>query len=173
MSLLNPSLVARILDGYALPRKGVHGVAHWARVLENGRRLAALTEGTDLDVIELFAIFHDSRRVNEAVDHGHGRRGAELAAQLRGQYFQIDDSRFALLQLACQDHTRGMTRADPSIQVCWDSDRLDLLRVGTRPAPPLLCTPAARTTEMLDWANRRASSYFIPELIRDEWAVQR
>ena len=29
-----------ILKQYALPHYGVHGVAHWARVFENGLRLA-------------------------------------------------------------------------------------------------------------------------------------
>jgi hypothetical protein len=39
---LKPILKA-ILDEYVLPWDGDHGVAHWARVLENGRRLAEQT----------------------------------------------------------------------------------------------------------------------------------
>jgi uncharacterized protein len=171
MPLLTPSLLSRILDGYALPRKGVHGIAHWARVLENGRRVAALTPSADADLIELFAVFHDARRVNEAWDRGHGDRGADLAAELRGQYFDIDDERFALLQYACQEHTSGRTRADPSVQVCWDADRLDLLRVGTKPRKEFLCTEAARTSEIMEWANRRAARWAVPELIAAEWGL--
>jgi uncharacterized protein len=171
MSHLTPALLSRILEDYALPRRGVHGVAHWARVLENGRRVGALTPGADPDVIELFAVFHDSRRINEAVDFGHGRRGAELARQLRGQFFNIDDARFAQLEYACNEHTSGKTQADPSVQVCWDADRLDLLRVGTRPRTGLLCTAAARTSEIMDWANRRASAFEAPELIWNEWGI--
>ena len=171
MSLLTPSLVAHILEDYALPRMGVHGVAHWARVLENGRRVGALTPGADSDVIELFAIFHDSRRINEAVDFGHGRRGAELARQLRGQYFDVDDTRFRLLEYACNEHTSGKTQADPTVQVCWDADRLDLSRVFISPRPGLLCTPAARTSEIMDWANRRASAFEVPSLVHDEWRI--
>lgn len=171
MSLLTPSLLSRILEDYALPHTGVHGIAHWARVLENGRRVAALTDGADADVIELFAVFHDSRRVNDALDFGHGRRGAELARQLRGQYFDLDDARFALLEYACNEHTSGKTRADPSVQVCWDADRLDLLRVGTRPRGERLCTAAARTSEIMDWANRRASRFEVPDLIHREWGL--
>src|SRR5512143_3943001 len=172
MSLLTSSLVSLILEGYALPRTGVHGVAHWARVLENGRRLATLSEGVDLDVIELFAIFHDARRVNEALDWGHGKRGAELALQLRGHVFELDDARFALLEHACNEHTAGKTHADLTVQVCWDADRLDLLRVGIRPRPSLLCTAAARTSDIMDWANCRAAWLEIPSLIRDEWEIE-
>ncbi len=171
MSLLNYTLLSRILEGYALPRTGVHGVAHWARVLENGRRVAALTPGADVQVVELFSVFHDARRVNEARDHGHGHRGAELARQLRGEYFDIDDARFALLEYACDEHTTGLTQADPSVQVCWDADRLDLLRVGTHPRSERLCTAAARTSEIMDWANRRASRFEVPELIYNEWGI--
>ncbi len=172
MSVLTPALLARILQDYALRPTGLHGVAHWARVLENGRRLTALTPGADADIVELFAVFHDSRRVNDGWDHGHGGRGAQLAHELRGQYFETDDARFALLEYACWHHTAGETKADPSVQVCWDADRLDLLRVGTRPRRELLCTQAARTAEIMDWANRRASTYEVPELIRSEWGLK-
>jgi uncharacterized protein len=171
MSLLAPSLLSRILQDYALWPGGVHGVAHWARVLENGRRVGGLTDGADPDVIELFSVFHDSRRVNDQRDDGHGRRGAELARQLRGEYFDIDDARFALLEYACQEHTHGKTQADPTVQVCWDSDRLDLLRVGTQPHPRLLCTDAAKTSEVMQWANERASRRVVPELVRDSWRL--
>ncbi len=171
MSVLTPSLVSRILEGYALPRTGIHGVAHWVRVLENGRRVAALTPGADLDIVELFSIFHDARRVNEAVDYGHGRRGAALANVLRGEYFDLDDARFALLQYACNEHTSGKIEADLTVQVCWDADRLDLLRVYIRPRGERLCTAAARTSEVMDWANRRAARLEVPGLIETDWGM--
>jgi uncharacterized protein len=170
LSLLTPILLSRILEGYSLSRTGTHGVAHWARVLENGRKVARLSEA-DLDVVELFSIFHDARRVNEAWDHGHGKRGAELARELRGTYFDLDDKRFAMLEYACQEHTSGLTQADISVQACWDADRLDLLRVGTRPRPDRLCTPAARDPEMIAWANGRACRRDVPNLIREEWGL--
>ncbi len=171
MSLLTPALVSRILDGYALKPNGIHGVAHWARVLENGQRLAALTPGADLDVVELFAVFHDARRVNDQRDDGHGRRGAELARELKGKYFELDEVHFALLEYACQEHTSGYVKADPSVQVCWDADRLDLLRVFTRPNPRFLCTNAARTPEIMEWANSRALRLEVPGLVRTMWQL--
>ena len=66
-------LVHIILREYALAWNGTHGVSHWARVLENGRRLAEET-GANIQVIQLFAVFHDSRRLNEGFDDGHGQR---------------------------------------------------------------------------------------------------
>lgn len=170
MSFINPSLLVHILDGYMLPARGTHGLTHWARVLENGRRLAEQT-GADLQVVELFAVFHDARRMNEAVDRGHGRRGSQLARELRGKAFDMDDGRFALLEYACDEHTSGLTSADRSVQVCWDSDRLDLLRVGIRPSPRLLCTEAAIDPLLLDWANERARNRFVPALIEEEWGL--
>jgi len=49
-----------------------------------------------------------------------------------------------------------LTHADLTIQTCFDSDRLDLGRVGTRPDPALLCTEAAKTRKMIDWAMKRS-----------------
>ena len=96
---LNP-LVHQILEDYPLPWHGTHGVGHWARVLENGLRLAKTT-GVKVEVVQLFAVFHDSRRINEVVDFGHGQRGAELAAELRGDLFELSDADFTLLYEAC------------------------------------------------------------------------
>ncbi len=60
-TLLRPELIRSIRQQYRLPWHGIHGVVHWARVLENGLRLASTT-GAHLGVVSLFAVFHDSRR---------------------------------------------------------------------------------------------------------------
>lgn len=170
MSIVNSILVNRILMDYSLPVGGIHGAPHWARVMENGRALATIT-GADIDVVDLFSVFHDSRRRNESIDRGHGRRGGDFARDLRGSAFDLDERRLALLELACAEHTAGKTAADLTVQVCWDADRLDLLRVGTRPRPQLLCTDAARTQDILEWANGRASRREVPGLVRSEWGL--
>jgi hypothetical protein len=51
-SVISQELIRSILARYALPRDGIHGVSHWARVLENGRRLSEVT-GARMDVLEL------------------------------------------------------------------------------------------------------------------------
>jgi len=157
-------LIETILADYALPRLGVHGLAHWARVYENGRRLAALT-GADLQVVTLFAVLHDCRRRNEARDPGHGARAAQA---LRGFPLDLDPRRLDLLSEACAHHTDGLIEADVTIQTCWDADRLDLGRVGITPDPRRLCTDAARDPAVIAWATQRARDGFRPPVM-EKW----
>jgi len=164
-------LVHRILEDYSLRSDGTHGVGHWARVLENGLRLAEAT-GAKVEVVQLFAVFHDSRRVSDGVDDDHGQRGADLAAELRGSLFDLSDDNFDLLCFACAHHTDGLVEADITIQVCWDADRLDLGRVGIVPAPKKLCTPAAKTWDLIGWADGRAAFQVVPELVKAEWGIE-
>lgn len=153
--MLSRELLDTIRVQYALPWRGTHGVTHWARVRETGLRLAAHT-GADPAVVEFFAVLHDARRRNEGIDPGHGGRGADLAAALRGTLVHLSDAAFALLRVACADHTKGMIEADVTIQTCWDADRLDLGRVGIVPDPTRLCTAAAKESAMREWAYGRS-----------------
>ncbi len=159
-------ILQEILRGYSLPPTGYHGVVHWARVLENGLRVAE-SNGADIEVVTLFALFHDSRRINEHRDHGHGQRGGDFARSLRGTLVHLDDERFELLYTACELHTDGHTTGDPTILACWDADRLDLGRVGITPRPNRLCTDAAR--DLLDWAHARATSAHVPTAVLESW----
>ena len=126
-----------------LPPHSVHGPDHWRRV-ERNAMLLARANGADMTVVRLFALFHDSRRVNDAWDDGHGARGAAHAAELRGTLFDLSDDRFQLLHFACTWHTDRIEHDDPTIAACWDADRLDLGRVGIAPDPHLLNTTLAR-----------------------------
>ena len=167
---LKPILQA-VLDDYVLPWDGDHGIAHWARVLENGRYLAVQT-GADIDVVSLFAVLHDSRRINENSDQQHGPRAAEFAAHLRGRVFDLPDAAFQLLYRACEGHTHVRTHPDLTIQTCWDSDRLDLGRVGITPHPSRLCTDFAKRPKTIKWADGRASFAQVPKLVQDEWGLE-
>ncbi|MBU0992963.1 MAG: hypothetical protein KJ737_10765 [Proteobacteria bacterium] len=159
-----------ILLQYSLPIYGRHGVSHWARVMAGGLKLAEKT-GADQTIVRLFALFHDSRRENEKMDHGHGARGAEFLESLRDDLIQISDRQFNLLHYACVYHTDGMTDADISVQTCWDADRLDLGRIGVRPDPKFLCTDAAKDEKMIDWSVARSKIRFSPSLIQTEWGI--
>ena len=161
-------VVRAILARYPLRWDGTHGLPHWARVLETGQRLAGET-GADRVIVALFAVFHDSCRENEGWDDGHGRRGAELAASLRGRLIDLAPARFDMLYHACEYHTDGGTEGDVTILTCWDADRLDLGRVLITPSPEFLCTPAARRRETIDWAEARSRSGFVPEIVIREW----
>lgn len=169
--MLSVELLAAIIDQHALKsRHSIHFLDHWARVLENGRRLSIQTKAR-LDVVELFSVFHDSGRISDGTDHAHGSRGAQIAARLRGQLFEIDQPGMDLLIYACAEHTHGMTEADITVQTCWDSDRLDLGRAGYYPLPSKLCTDPARDPEMIAWAYERSIRHYFPEIVRSEWGI--
>jgi len=142
----------RLIQEAVLPPQSIHGPGHWGRVEAIGLRLAGAT-GADVLVVRLFSLFHDCRRENESLDPDHGPRGAARARELCGVAFELDDERLGLLCEACEGHTAGKTSADPTIGTCWDSDRLDLPRVGIIPRPNLLSTPAARDRVMIRWAT--------------------
>lgn len=163
-----PPLLEAIRAQYTLSWDGLHGVAHWARVLENGLLVADST-GVSRDLVVLFAVFHDACRRNDGIDPQHGRRGAELAAALRGQYFELPDPEFEQLYQACARHTDGRVQGDLILQTCWDADRLDLARAGIIPSPRQLCTPAAKDPDVIAWASQRSLSNHLPDLVLTEW----
>lgn len=161
-------LLRSIAAQYRLDPQGTHGLNHWGRVLENGLRLAE-SEGGDQTVIRLFAIFHDACRHNQTLDPGHGARGADLAEELLGDLVLVSREQLDLLIRACQEHTDGSTEGELTVQICWDSDRLDLGRVPISPDPKYLCTQTAKTEQIIHWANRRAISNHAPDFIASVW----
>jgi len=169
--MISQDLMTSILARYTLPPAGTHGVPHWARVLENGKRLSKATRART-DVVELFAVFHDCQRINENIDDGHGRRGSGLARELRGVAYDLDEDDFRLLVKACDLHTEGYLDGDMTLQTCWDADRLDLGRVGITPRPEKLCTAAAKDPRFLKWALKRSEWLFVPSLVSTEWGVR-
>ena len=152
------SLLKHLRQRFAINWHGAHGASHWARVRHIGLVLAETT-GANVHVIELFAFFHDSCRVNEYTDHNHGKRGAELAIKLRGKFFESTDTEMDLLVDACIGHSDGYVEAPVSIQTCWDADRLDIGRVGIKPNPKYLCTDAAKAQPLLTWAYQRSVAW--------------
>jgi uncharacterized protein len=151
----NKELMRVVRSQFALHWKGIHGVPHWVRVRENGLLLAERT-GARTDVIELFALFHDSRRRNDEYDPAHGERGAAFAESLAGSVFDLDPRDLELLSEACRGHSDGLTDGDVTVLTCWDADRLDLGRIGIQPDPSRLCTEAAREPDILERAIRRS-----------------
>jgi len=156
-------LLGQIRAQFRLDWNGIHGFPHWTRVLENGLALCGPT-GARVDVVTLFALLHDSQRRNDGYDLEHGPLAADYAATLRGTCFDIDDEGFELLSSACRAHSDGLTEADVTVQTCWDADRLDLGRVGIRPHPRYLCTPAAREAARIEWAWRRSVGLVDPDI---------
>jgi uncharacterized protein len=136
-------LIQAIREQYVLEWYGIHGWDHWMKVHKNGLLLAS-ENGADLRVIELFALLHDSCRLNDGHDPVHGPRAAEFTKGLNGDFFTLEEPALAILTIAIRDHTSGYVHDDPTIAVCWDADRLELPRVGIPTDPDYLGTDAAK-----------------------------
>lgn len=145
----------------ASPRAGstLHGESHWRRVAANGLDLADADPRCDREIVVLFAMVHDAARRSDDWDRRHGERAAALARALNEPWFGLGGDRLDLLANACAGHSDGRTTADPTIAACWDSDRLDLIRLGIEPRVRLMSTPAARGAT----AGARAKHYLIAD----------
>lgn len=157
------ALLVRLREDFALDWGSIHGAPHWARVRRNGLVLAERT-GASRRVVSLFAFLHDACRKHDGRDRGHGERAAALVTRLAEQgVLGLGGEEAQLLAHACRHHSDGLLEADVTVQTCWDADRLDLGRVGTRPDPRYLCTPAARDRELIAWAYHRSVAVSLRE----------
>ena len=112
----------------------VHGMEHWKRVERNGLLLA--TEDVNINVVRLFAYFHDHKRLSDGWDLEHGQRAAENMDNLRHTLLEgLTDEEFGMLRRACMEHTITERTGVPTIDACFDADRMDLPRVGYMPDP--------------------------------------
>jgi uncharacterized protein len=84
-------------------------------------------------IVGLLCLLHDTQR-NERRDPSHGRKAAHYAQSLRGIWFDLSDAEM--------DQRCG--------------DRLDLGRVGIKPAPHRLCTASAKSVDVLEAAYERS-----------------
>jgi uncharacterized protein len=148
-------IIEKIIKDYQLPLDGRHGLFHWGRVLDNAL-LIAEQSGADTKIVTLFALFHDSCRLNEGLDPEHGKRGAAYLKSLNGKYFTLADNELDLLETACKYHTSDRFHASVTIQTCWDADRLDLGRIGFTIDPGYLNT---------DFAKRKSVIKLIPAIL--------
>jgi uncharacterized protein len=121
----------------------IHGPLHWQRVAGFGLQIAP-SSGADLAVVRLFALLHDSCRMSDGADPGHGPRAAEMLERIVPSVFALDPGRLDLLRHAIRHHTSGWTSPDPTIGTCWDADRLDIGRAGITPAAGYMSTAAGK-----------------------------
>ena len=156
-----PALIEEVLEKSNRRHSVDHGEHHWQLVAVTGAELLAESSGADPDVVFLFALFHDSKRENEYVDPGHGRRGGKLARELLDGRGLVTDTQLEQLVYACDHHTGARTSKDPTIGTCWDSDRLNLWRVAIEPDPALLSTEPARKAQRIEWAEELQDKDFI------------
>ncbi|HYF50018.1 MAG TPA: hypothetical protein VEJ63_11460 [Planctomycetota bacterium] len=129
----------------------IHGPLHWKCVAYTGSVLLKENPDADAAVVLLFGLLHDSMRIDDGFDRDHGRRAGAFAVELNGRFFHLPPAQLKTLQRAYDEHTFGKTTSDPTLAVCWDSDRLNLWRLGVRPLEQFLSTAAAR--ERIEWAR--------------------
>jgi len=70
--------------------------------------------------------------------------------------FDLSSKEMDLQKETLKYHSDGYTEADITVQVCQDADRLDLGRVGIKPAPHRLCTASAKSVAVLEAAYERS-----------------
>ena len=146
-----------VVDDPELKKSYIHGPDHWARVERNAIYIGKQI-GADLDVIKLFALFHDCKRRNDGIDPGHGRRGAEFAKRFRTVLIDISDDQFNCFYNACKLHTRQIHTKDITMGACWDADRLDLGRIGMQPSSKFMNTTIAiNIVDNNGWENLEKS----------------
>lgn len=141
---MSNELIRIAAEDYALCLHGPHGPAHWARVIENGKALAAMY-GVNPRIPELFGAFHDCRRITENYDINHGARGAQALVDRRNRY-GLTSKEFSTVVMACAFHATARPEGDWPLEarICFDANRLDLLRVGITPHPLYLFTEFAK-----------------------------
>lgn len=135
---------------FQMPRlHSAHCEDHWERVRQYGYYLASKTEGADSLVVELFGLLHDCCRANEHRDPEHGPLAAQFCQSINDEHLHLPEQSLKLLKLACRDHDCGYTVDNPTIGCCWDSDRLDLDRVGAAVDHTLLSTVVGKKLSLL------------------------
>jgi ribosomal protein L21E len=120
-----------------------HGESHWQQVELYGLELCKHVKHADKAIVKYFAIFHDCKRQNENDDPEHGERAAEFILTIKDK-LGLSQEQLDKLIFAVTYHDKGAISLDPTVGVCWDSDRLELLRVGTIPDPQYFSTYAAK-----------------------------
>ena len=127
---------------------GDHGIKHWERVYKNAQILANHYR-IKSEVFELFALLHDSKREDEYRDIEHGKRASIFVKQLLANNLIVLSSKDKeRLVFACENHTKQDTSnplcKDLIVQICFDSDKLDLGRVGMTPDANRMSTSYAK-----------------------------
>ena len=150
------NLIEHVRSQFKIDWHGLHGANHWARVLHHGKNIGGLRKA-DLLVVELFGFLHDSCRLNDGRDPMHGQRAADFAHGIHGDFYKLQPKQLDSLCYAMKHHSGGEVSTDATIQTCWDSDRLDLGRVGIIPSPQYLSDEASIFIDSAyDWSLENA-----------------
>jgi uncharacterized protein len=142
-------LIEQIKQDFKIDYYGDHGINHWRRVYYNTQKLST-HYNIESEVFELFSLLHDSKRHDEFEDRHHGVRAAGFIQKLlRDGVIKLNKNDINRLLYACANHTKS-DKKDPLfndliVQICFDSDRLDIGRVGYVVDPAYLATGHAKS----------------------------
>lgn len=158
------------LMGQATSRSSIlHGPGHWGRVEQHARAICGHMR-IPLVVPVLFAMVHDSQRIDDGADVWHGERAARFVRGQRGRQFGfLSAEQLELLVEACAHHSNGQVSTNPIIAACWDADRLDLWRIGRRPNLDLLSTAFAKQPAAINFAEALACDQELRPQPQDEF----
>lgn len=155
-------------EQFRLDIHGAHGLPHWERVLKHGQAIARLDPLVDRKVVELFAVLHDSQRFDEDEDIAHGIRASFYTRQLvtAGVIRDLAPEQADILYWAVKDHSIGRRVYEPTVQACWDADRLDLGRVGIKPEAKYMGSEYARRPEVIEAAWQESQNWLRAYMMR-------
>ncbi len=144
-----------IINQFKLDIESEHGISHWERVKKIGTYLAKHTKA-DLEIVNLFAYFHDSKRENEGHDPKHGFRASLFIKELHSKgVLNLSEKQLNQLTFSCEYHSNSKIKSnDITTQTCWDADRLDLCRMGIIPDPSLLNTAIAKEEKTIEFSRK-------------------
>lgn len=141
-----------------------HGLTHWLRVIDIGITLA-YHNNVDPNFVIAFGLLHDSARTHDQHCFEHGPAACDVINKFR-DLIPLDDTQISELKTAVGFHTTAHPHPEQNIshelKCCWDSDRLDLLRVGIVPANEYLYTKQAKLPEFQEYRNEQAQYHSVP-----------
>jgi uncharacterized protein len=123
------NIIKKIKQELYISPNSIHAESHWNNVVAFGKCIAD-TEGLNSHLIKLFGYFHDSKRYNDGHDPEHGPRAAEFVKTFKLTELGLNEKEKNQLIFTCKYHTYEEKTEDMDILACWNSDRLDLPRVG-------------------------------------------
>jgi hypothetical protein len=135
----------RVAGRFAFDRiqSGIHGLSHWTRVgclalrIVNDLPLDGRPRSVDEEAVLLAAFFHDSGRIGEGTEPGHGEAGATILEALAGG-MRLDPATVAVAARAIRLHESKQSplpTADRVAIALANGDRVDRVRLGETPIP--------------------------------------
>lgn len=126
-----------------LPDSELHTKEHSSRVLLMALLIADQKglNNMEMDALAMAAVFHDTRRLDDGIDQGHGRRAAEYYKEYcESNELSFDARTYSIIYYHDQDDSLGISEIEQKnhldegivllYQIFKDADALDRFRLG-------------------------------------------